>query len=119
MVTNSSPLCYLVLIDQIQLMQVIFNEILVPAAVICELADKGTPSAVRDWIAQPPGWLKIRKVGGESAPQLDPLHIGKRDALILARQIKADLVVLDEKLARRIAREQGLGLFRRTDRSLP
>lgn len=54
-VTNSSPLCYLVLIDQIQLMQVMFNEILVPEAVICELADEGAPSAVHDWIAQPPG----------------------------------------------------------------
>lgn len=47
---------------------------------------------------------------GESDPQLDRLHVGKRNALILARQIKADPVVLDEKLARRIAGEQGLNV---------
>lgn len=109
-VTDSSPLCYLVLIDQTQLMQMMFNEILVPEAVVSELADAGAPSAVREWIARPPEWLKVQKVVGESDPQLDGLHVGERDAILLAHRINADLVVIDERAARRIEKGQGLNV---------
>lgn len=109
-VTNSSPLCYLILIDQIELMQMMFKEILVPEAVVTELADEAAPSDVRKWIARLPGWVRVQKVAGKSDPQLDGLHVGERDAIFLAHRINADLVVIDERAARRIAKEQGLNV---------
>lgn len=109
-VTNSSPLCYLMLIDQIHLLPTMFNEILVPEAVVRELCDGGAPSIVREWITGPPGWLKVQKVVGEPDPQMERLHPGEREVILLARHIKADLVVMDEKTARRLARERGLNV---------
>jgi predicted nucleic acid-binding protein len=39
---------------------------------------------------------------------LGRLHLGEREAITLAAQLKADLIVLDEKAARRVAVERGL-----------
>jgi predicted nucleic acid-binding protein len=110
-VSNSSPLWYLIIIDQIRLMQMMFEEVLVPEAVVCELADEGAPSDVRKCIARPPGWLRVQRVMGESLPQLGRLHVGERDAILLAHQVNADLVVIVERAARRIARGQGLNVI--------
>ena len=109
-VSNSSPLCYLRLIDAIHLLPKMFGEILVPEAVVRELGDEGAPDIVREWIARPPGWLKVQKVEADSDPQLERLHAGEREVILLAHRIEADLVVMDEKAARRIAKEQGLNV---------
>lgn len=109
-VTNSSPLCYLMLIDQIHLLPLMFKQILVPEAVVRELCDGGAPNIVREWIARPPRWLRVQKPAGESGPQMERLHAGEREVILLAREIEADLVVMDEKAARRLAREQGLNV---------
>jgi len=83
-ITNSSPLCYLILIDQIQLIHSIFKKIHVPEAFVSELDDAGDPPEVRKWIPRPPEWLRVQKVLRESDPQLDRLHVGERDAILLA-----------------------------------
>lgn len=41
-------------------------------------------------------------------PELLGLDIGEMDVILLAREVKADWVLIDEKLARRVAK--GLGL---------
>lgn len=41
---------------------------------------------------------------------MDRLHSGEREAIWLAEELKADLIILDEKPARQIARERGLNL---------
>lgn len=83
-VTNSSPPCYLILIDQIRLIHRIFKEIHVPEAVVSELDDAGDPPEVRKWIPRPPEWLRVHKVMRESDPQPDRLHVGERDAILPA-----------------------------------
>ena len=109
-VSNSSPLCYLRLIEEIHLLPAMFGEIHIPDAVVRELEDEGAPDVVRAWITQPPEWLRVQEVSAEFDPKLERLHAGEREAILLARRIKADLVVMDEKAARRIAKEQGLNV---------
>lgn len=48
------------------------------------------------------------KVSAVSGSGLERLHSGEREAIVLARQIQADIVLLDEKAARGAARELGL-----------
>jgi predicted nucleic acid-binding protein len=107
-VANSSPICYLTLIDQIQLLPALFGKVIIPEAVVRELSVEGAPESLRQWIAKPPEWLKILKVPAHSGEGLDRLHPREREVIVLARQIQADIVVLDEKAARRTARELGL-----------
>ncbi|WP_292877148.1 hypothetical protein [Nostoc sp. NMS1] len=61
-VSNTSPINYLILIGQINLLPELFQQIIIPQAVYTELSDKLAPPPVQAWIAAPPNWLKIQTV---------------------------------------------------------
>jgi predicted nucleic acid-binding protein len=107
-VSNSSPICYLLLIGQIHLLPALFGQIDVPEAVYLELTNAGAPDIVRDWITHPPSWLQVHQVSEHADPTLDRLHAGEREAIALAQQLAADLILIDEKAARGVALEAGL-----------
>src|SRR6266567_4022409 len=52
-VADASPLNYLVLIDQIGLLPVLYQQVLIPEAVLAELRRPRTPKSVGLWIASP------------------------------------------------------------------
>jgi predicted nucleic acid-binding protein len=106
-VSNSSPICYLVLIGQIHLLSSLFKEITVPEVVIRELSDEGAPEPLREWVARPPQWLKVQEVAPQTSLELDRLHAGEREVILLASQIKAELLIMDEKAAREAAIKRG------------
>lgn len=81
---------------------------MIPQAVRDELNAEGAPAIVRTWIAHPPSWLQIQSVVTTPDASLDRLHLGEREAIALAAQLQAELIVLDEKAARRIAVERRL-----------
>lgn len=108
-VTDTSPILYLLLIGEIDLLPKLFGELLAPPTVIDELRHPSSPAPVAEWLAQKPGWLRIEKASPAPAmPPLDILDRGEREAIQLARQHGADLVILDDKAGRLAARELGL-----------
>jgi predicted nucleic acid-binding protein len=107
-VANTSPICYLLLIGHIDLLPVLFSHVIIPQAVHDELSHERAPAAVRSWIAKPPDWLEIQSVETTSDVALDRLHPGEREAIALAENLGADLIVLDEKAAREVAANRGL-----------
>jgi len=48
-VANASPICYLVLIGEIELLPKLFSKVVVPRAVIEELLAERAPASVRSW----------------------------------------------------------------------
>jgi predicted nucleic acid-binding protein len=99
-VADTSPLNYLVQIDCQELLPALYERVLVPPAVIAELDHPATPSAVRTWLAHKPDWIVIEQLQSPSdtpqtLPELDP---GEREAIQLALEAHADLVLMDEKL---------------------
>ena len=107
-VSNSSPICYSILIDQIHLLHNMLGTLTVPESVIDELSHQKAPKVVREWAVQLPVWVKVQTVQAEPDPELNRLHPGERDAIVLAQHIEADLIILDDKAARQIAKERGL-----------
>lgn len=108
-VADASPVCYLVLIEQAHLLEALFGGVLIPDAVASELRDPRVPRALSAWMADPPGWLRIEQLGAESDdPRLLALDRGEREALGLALQVGADLVIIDDREAREAARQLGL-----------
>lgn len=110
-VSNTSPLCYLILIQCQELLPQFFDEVVIPLAVRDELAHLLSPEIVRDWIAKPPEWLHIQAITTMSDASLDVLHAGEREAILLAEQIRADFVLIDEQVAREMAKKRKLNVM--------
>ncbi|MBW4592001.1 MAG: DUF3368 domain-containing protein [Brasilonema angustatum HA4187-MV1] len=110
-VSDTSPICYLLLIDYIRVLQELYDVMIIPQTVADELNAPESPSVIRDWIAKPPDWLQIQPVETLQNVELEKLDPGERDAILLAEKLKADLVILDDKAARRVALERGLTII--------
>ena len=102
-VCDTSPICYLLLIGEIQLLPQLYGKVLIPQVIQNELADERSPTVVQAWISQPPEWLVIQTVDVVSDGDLDNLDSGERDAIMLALVIEADLIIVDDLLARQMA----------------
>lgn len=107
-VSNTSPLLYLHQIGQLDLLQQLYHRVVVPGAVAAELA-RGSQAGVDvpdlaryHWlqIEEPPERLMLRAVVDLGAGEAEVIALGMAhaDALLL----------LDDALARRIARILGL-----------
>jgi predicted nucleic acid-binding protein len=110
-VSDTSPICYLLLINQIEILQVLYNVVTIPQTVADELSASESPPVVKKWITQRPNWLQIQANETIQSIELEKLDPGERKAILLAEQLKADLVILDDKAARRIALERGLRII--------
>jgi predicted nucleic acid-binding protein len=66
---------------------------------------------VQNWIDQPPEWLTVLTITVSLDPILEPLDPGEREAILLAEQLAADWVILDDKAARQIASKRGLKII--------
>jgi uncharacterized protein len=110
-VSDSSPLISLARIGRLDLLASFYERILVPPEVHHEVtvAGRGLPGAAEVCKA---GWIEV-------APRRSPANLsleraceglggGERSAILLAKSLPADLILLDEWKARRIAREAGL-----------
>lgn len=106
-VSDTSPLNYLILINAVHVLPQLFAEICVPPAVIAELNHPKTPDMVKQWILSPPLWLIIRAPTTPAANSnlLDP---GEAQAIELAKELNAAALLIDEKKGRRIAKDRGL-----------
>ena len=102
-VSDTSPLCYLLLIEGIEVLPQLFERVIIPQKVRDELLAPDAPKVVQEWISQPPAWLEVQTVTGQFDPALNQLDMGEQEAITLALQLKADLILLDELPARRIA----------------
>ncbi len=110
-VSDTSPICYLLLINQIDILQILYDSITIPQTVADELSASESLPVVKNWIAQPPNWLQIQPIQTAQGIELGKLDPGEREAILLAEELKADLVVLDDKAARRITLESGLRII--------
>jgi len=103
-VADSSPLHYLILIEQVQLLQRLYSEVVIPEEVLSELTRFGAPSRVREWLLVAPSWLRVESVSSERiATVSESLDLGERAALALAETLRADLLLIDEAAGRREA----------------
>lgn len=107
-VSDTSPICYLILVDQITVLPTLYQTVIVPQTVANELGAPESPASVRRWIAQPPDWLEIRTVAMAERVQLQNLDPGETAAIAIAERLNADLIILDDKAARQLAHSKGL-----------
>jgi predicted nucleic acid-binding protein len=95
-VADTSPLNYLLLIDEIDLLPAMFGQVLLPHAVFQELQHAKTSPRVRQWVAHLPAWLEVRTVASVANPALIGLDVGEREAIHLALELGVSTVLIDE-----------------------
>lgn len=95
-VSDTTPLNYLIQIHGIDVLPALYGRIHIPPAVREELAHPRAPEMVRAWITAPPQWLVIHPLIQVAEPGLTALDIGERDAILLAEQLGADQLIIDE-----------------------
>lgn len=108
-VSDTSPLNYLILVGCVDVLPVMFRSVIAPSAVIRELKHPRASEAVRSWASAPPGWLTIRRpMSGEPIGRLDS---GESEAIALAEEMRgtnASLrLLIDERDGSRVARSRG------------
>jgi len=108
-VSNTTPLRYLIAIEQEHLLGQLFEKVIVPAAVHGELTEAKTPENVRRCVLSLPDWYEVRTVPETDATTLPvTLHRGEREAILLAETLRADVLLIDEQIGRSIALSRNL-----------
>jgi predicted nucleic acid-binding protein len=108
-VSDTSPVLNLARIGRLRLLPLLYGQVLIPSAVFEELtaSKQDLPPAI-DLVSEP--WLivasakdgaRVQKLRGH----LDP---GEAEAIVLALERRADLLLVDERRGRRIAMAAGL-----------
>ena len=105
-VSDTTPLNYLVLIDAIDILPKLFGRIAIPASVIVELSHARTPFKVRQWVNDLPEWAIVQTV--LKVDETISLGRGEQEAISLAGVLKADLMLIDDQKARKLAKARGL-----------
>ena len=110
-VSNTTPLQYLIAIEQEHLLGQLFEKVFVPVAVHEKLTDSRTPETVRRRVLALPAWFEVRTVQ-ESQKTRFPvaLHRDEREAILLAETLHADVLLIAEQIGRTIALGRNLPL---------
>ena len=102
---NTTPLIALANINQLELLRKLYETIIVPQAVIDEIVREPAKHRVHEC-----SWIKVEKIKDSTQKKMfrARLHAGEVEVMILAREQKADLVIMDDDAAKKTAKFLGL-----------
>lgn len=108
-IVNSTPLIALCHVNKLEILKELYGEITIPTAVYNEISVKKDSVCKRD-IECSKDWIHIEKIQNEMAKAMykTQLHEGEVEVIILAKELDADLVVIDDQNAKKHAKYLGL-----------
>lgn len=107
-VSDTSPLHYLILCGAENILPRLFQQVVIPPAVFQELSSANTPPLVRQWAANLPVWVTVQSP--------TKLHLklnvdaGELEAICLAQEIHAAAILMDDRAGRTAAMHCGLAV---------
>jgi len=111
-VADTSPLNYLVLIGEIDVLPQLYGRVLVPNAVVDELRHSAAPERVAEFAKSLPDWLQLGpaepgdlSIAWAGMNHLDP---GEVAAIMLASSHPGALLLMDETAGRSEAARRGI-----------
>ena len=110
-VANSTPLIELSKIRRLELLRDVYHSIIIPEEVYAEVVIDGVGEPGATEVATAP-WILRQAVTNENQVlrlhDSTPLDLGECGAIVLAREIDARQVIIDDRVARRVAIARGL-----------
>jgi predicted nucleic acid-binding protein len=108
-VADTSPVHYLVLIQHEAILPGLYEQVAIPPAVLADLQQSRTPDLVRAWVTHPPAWLEVRQPWQVlDVRQFPRLGAGEREAIALAHELQAPLLLIDDADGRAEAERHAL-----------
>jgi predicted nucleic acid-binding protein len=102
-IADTTPLNYLIRLGHSDLLREFYGRVLVPPSVLIEMKHAEAPPEVRAWACQPPEWLEEVEVQHIDKSIPVELGAGEREAISLALEVQADLLLIDERAGRKEA----------------
>jgi len=100
-VSDTSPITSLLSVGRIEILRDLFSTVRIPAAVDAEL---------RAYHADVPSFIEVAQVKDTARVEHleETLDRAEAEAIVLAHELDADLLLIDEKIGREIAERDGL-----------
>lgn len=112
-ISDTTPLISLIKIESLDILEKMYKEVIIPKAVYDELIINIDYQSEID-IIRKCTFLQIKIVEENLSVSLLQkqlkLDLGESEAIVLANNIDADLIIIDERKARRIAKDIGLNV---------
>lgn len=109
-VSDSSPLIALAIIGKLNLLEKLYEEIVVPFAVYKEVTEKEKPFSkeLRLFLSN-----RTKQIANRLAVEvlISDIGIGESESIVLALEEKPDLVLIDDLKARKFAKMYGLEII--------
>lgn len=108
-VVNTTPLIALSHVEQLDILRKLYGKIIIPEAVYRELSVK-TDSICKKTVDSSLDWIRVDKIKNQMAKAMykTQLHDGEVEVMILAKEIAAHVVIIDDANAKRHAKYLGL-----------
>ncbi len=112
-ISNTSPILNLALIAQLELLKQQFNKVIIPQAVLDEFRlSEDLPGTGHISAALREGWLSVQSLSDRHKADLleRELDKGESEAIACALELNAELLLIDEREARRVCKSLGLNV---------
>jgi predicted nucleic acid-binding protein len=110
-VSDTSPLRYFIANGYADVLRQVFGSLIIPELVLSELSHPSAPLVVRNWCSSLPNWISLGVLSGSPDPALaKSLDPGEAAAIQLAIEIKAHLLLIDERVGRYEATRRGVAV---------
>lgn len=111
-ICNSTPLISLSSIEHLHLLHELFGEITIPEKVFSEVVVAGSEKYGSSDVKECT-WIKVAKTSDTILKSylMQTLDEGEAEVIVLADELKADLVIIDERLARNYVEKAGIKLI--------
>jgi predicted nucleic acid-binding protein len=108
-VSDTSPLRYFAVTGHVDLLRQVLGPLVIPRLVLSELTHPSAPEAVRNWCSALPNWVSV--LDPRDPPDISlvrRLDAGEAAAIQLAGELKADVLLIDERIGRAEAARRGI-----------
>lgn len=109
-IVNSTPIIALAKAGKLDILKAMYGQVIIPEAVFNEVTAKD--DSARAMLLKNNDWIKVKSIKNTAEKIMfrARLHDGEVEVMILARELDADLVVIDDYAARKTAEYIGLNL---------
>lgn len=105
-ISDTSPITNLIQIGKLDILKELFSEIIIPQEVYSELVELD----FQENILYSVDWIQTKQISDQKLVNnlVRDLDRGEAESIVLAIELRADVLLIDEKKGRKIAKEYGV-----------